>query len=202
MNYTNRKPFAPNEQKPVGRFRPQLAFYKANAKGTGSACKFELHPAHDDVDGSIFASFANQLTVGDRRGPNPTYATFDWEKRITVKLDFNDLCKILQVLRGECESIEGNEGLIHMNGDFCTRIKFSHHVDPSSGYLMELFRTRRNSNEDGYGTYMFFSNWEALGLCESIAGSMSVVAFGQPMVIPHAAREQGAEGNAAHERAA
>ena len=35
----------------VGQYRPNLAFYHANAKGTGCALKLSLHPAHDDTDG-------------------------------------------------------------------------------------------------------------------------------------------------------
>lgn len=33
-------------------FRPRLALYHANAKGTGCAIKMELHPAHGATDGS------------------------------------------------------------------------------------------------------------------------------------------------------
>ena len=52
-------------------FRPKLTFFHPNPKGTGCAVSMEVHPAHDDVEGSIFLSAANQLTVGDRSAQVP-----------------------------------------------------------------------------------------------------------------------------------
>jgi len=54
-----------NERQPVGQFRPSFRFYHANPKGTGSAVKMNLHPAHDDEDGCIMLTIANQKTVGN-----------------------------------------------------------------------------------------------------------------------------------------
>ena len=42
----------------------QIGIYHANGKGTGCAIKIELHPAHDEVDGSVFIRLALQKTVG------------------------------------------------------------------------------------------------------------------------------------------
>ena len=42
----------------TGAFRPRLSYYHPNARGTGCAVQFELHPAHESTSGSIFASFA------------------------------------------------------------------------------------------------------------------------------------------------
>ena len=83
--------------------RPRLALYHANARGTGCAIKMELHPASGAADGGIFCTFAAQKTVGYRLGPNPTFPTFDWTEAHTVKLAFDDLAKMQQVFRGECE---------------------------------------------------------------------------------------------------
>ena len=69
---------------PPGTYRPKLAFFHANAKGTGCAATLELHPAHDDMEGCIMLSVANQLTIGNRMGPNPTFPRFDWENKICV----------------------------------------------------------------------------------------------------------------------
>ena len=166
------------------RFRPKLALYHANQKGTGGALKMELHPAHDDVDGSIMLRIANQCAVADRRGPSPTYARFDWENAICVKLDFNDLCRILQVFRGECESIEGDHGLFHQTSRATTKIQLRHMIEPVSGYSLEVYR---NLREGGAGTHghIIITPAEAMGLCEAIAGSMSVICFGIPMLVAH-----------------
>lgn len=174
----------PQTTAPIGRFRPNLTFYHPNAKGTGGAIAMNLHPAHDDVGGSIMAKVANQMAVADRHGPNPTYARFDWENAICVKLDFNDLCKILQVFRGECESIDDGRGLYHRSPTGATRIVLRHLVTPVPGYSLEFYRTRA----DGAGeanAHLLISPSEATGLCEAIAGSMSVICFGIPMLVAH-----------------
>ena len=168
----------------IGRYRPALTFYHPNGKGTGGAVEMKLHPAHDNVDGSIMLRIANQCAAADRRGPNVTYARFDWENAICVKLDFNDLCRMLQVFRGECESIEGDLGLFHQTARATTKIQLRHMVDPVSGYSLEVYR---NFREGGAGTHghILLTAAEATGLCEAIAGSMSVVCFGIPMLVAH-----------------
>lgn len=169
----------------LGQFRPNLCFYHANPKGTGSALKMNLHPAHDDTDGCIMVKVANQMTVGNPMGPNPTYPTFDWENALSVKLDFGDLCQMLQVLRGECESINGDKGLLHLSPAGLTRIRLSHLVDPLPGYVFEVYRSnKKDEGKDSHARYMF-APAQALGICEAVAGSLSLVAFGIPMLVPH-----------------
>lgn len=164
-------------------YRPKLAFYHANPKGTGAAIRFELHPAHDDVDGSVFATLANQLTIGDRRAAQPVYPRFDWENSVTVKLDFSDLTKMLQVFRGECESIEEGKGLFHQSLRGTTTIKLSHVVEVMPGYVLEIYRGGRPESEAS-GRIFFHPN-EALGLAAALESSMGVICFGIPTVIPH-----------------
>lgn len=184
MNET-RKPGTPTANAaPIGRFRPNLTFYHPNAKGTGGALSMNLHPAHDDVGGCIMAKVANQTAVADRRGPNPTFARFDWENAICVKLDFTDLCKILQVFRGECESIDDGRGLYHRSPAGATRIVLRRLVTPVPGYSLELYRTRADGVSEA-NAHLLISPIEALGLCEAISGSMSIICFGIPMLIAH-----------------
>lgn len=166
-------------KRPLGSFRPKLAFYHANARGTGGALQLELHPAHDDTDGSIMATFATQLTIGDRLGAVPVYPRFDWEGAITVKLDFTDISKMLQVFRGECESIGDGQGLFHRAGCGQTRITLRHLVEPIVGYSLDLYRTLPGGQETS--SRFFFSPAEALGLTEAVCGSMAVICFGIPM---------------------
>ena len=168
---------------PPGTYRPKLAFFHANPRGTGCGATLELYPAHDDIDGFIMLRVMNQMTVGNRQGPNPTFARFDWENRICVKLDFNDLCAMLQVLRGECETINGDHGLYHRTARASTKIQLRHQVDPVSGYSLELYRTPAGGGEESHA-HLLLSPAEALGLCESIAGAMYLVSFGIPMLEP------------------
>ncbi len=168
------------------RYRPRLALYHANGKGTGGALQLELHPAHDNTDGCIMMQLANQMTVGDLRGPNPTYPRFDWEGAVCVKLDFNDLTKILQVLRGECESLEDGKGLYHRSPRASTRIVLRHMVEPRPGYMLEVYRNGLAQNPaEEKSARVFLPPNEALGVMAAIEGSMSVVCFGIPMVVPH-----------------
>ena len=168
----------------LGQYRPTLRFYHANQKGTGGALELKLHPAHDNVDGSIMMRVANQCAIGDRRGASPTFARFDWENAICVKLDFNDLCRILQVFRGECESINDDRGLYHQTSRAATKIQLRHLVEPITGYSLEVYRNPRDGGEGMHG-HIIITQAEAVGLCEAIAGSMSVVAFGIPMLVAH-----------------
>jgi len=165
-------------------YRPKLAFYHANPRGTGGAVSMDLHPAHGYKEGCIMMRVSNQMTVGNRQGPNPTFPRFDWENAIIVKLGFDDLCQMLQVFRGECESLGEGKGLYHATAKATTTIRLRHLVDAVTGYSLEVYRTSRAGGEESRASILF-SNAEALGLCEAIAGSMSVISFGIPVVLPH-----------------
>lgn len=180
MNNTNENK---QVQKP-GRFRPSLALYHPTPTGTGCAMKMNLHPAHDDVSGCIMLTLANQMTIGDRRGAAPVYATFDWENAITVKLDFDDLSRMLQVFRGECESVGEGKGLYHMTAQFATSIHFRHILEPSSAYSLELFRTSKDGKSESHARFIMRPN-EALGISLAIEDSFGVIAFGIPMLVKH-----------------
>ena len=63
---------------PIGKYRPALTLYHPNGKGTGGAMELKLHPAHDDVDGSIMlrsvggqkkqrTAFAQSSTAADAK---------------------------------------------------------------------------------------------------------------------------------------
>ena len=100
---------------------------------------------------------------------------------------------MLQVCRGECESINGEKGLYHRSPVGQTSIRLSHHVDPVPGYLLEIYRSSRTDKNADNRAWMFFKPAEALGICEAITGALYLVAFGIPMLVPHntaAYREQ------------
>lgn len=172
-----------NEQKPTGAFRPNLSFYHANAKGTGSAVKMNLHPAYGTTDGCVMMTIANQMTVGDRRGPNPTYPRFDWERALCVKLDFNDLTHVLQVMRGECESINDGKGLYHTSAKGATSIRLAHFTETAQGYMLDVCRKSGKGGEDENRARILFSPAEALGLCAALSGAMCFICFGIPMAV-------------------
>ena len=140
----------------------------------------ELHPAHGDAAGSIIMSLASQKTIGDYRGPNPSYTTFDWENPITVKLDFIDLSKMLQVFRGECESIDEGRGLVPRSSKGLAYIRLAHLIEPIPGYRLEVEFFAGSGNSERR-TVMLMP-CEALGLVAAIESSLGVICFGVPMV--------------------
>ena len=158
---------------------PCLRLYHPNGKGTGCAMVMRLRPADAAQDGFIVVSFANQMTVGNPHGDNPTFPKFDWENCVDVVLDFNDLCAILQVLRGETESIREGRGIFHKYNECCQKIQMRHLIDPVCGYSFDVLETSANSGDEKR-VHMLLSRAESLGICESIAGSMYLIAFGVP----------------------
>ena len=139
----------------------------------------KLRPADATQDGFVVVSFANQMTVGNPTGDNPTFPKFDWEDKVDVVLDFNDLCAILQVLRGETESIRDGRGIFHKYKECRQGIHLCHMIDPVCGYSFEVFETPANGGDEKR-VRMLLSPAASLGICESIAGSMYLIAFGVP----------------------
>lgn len=163
--------------------RPKLAFYHPNAKGTGCAIILELYPATNEHEGFILCSFANQMTIGNPMGANPTYPKFDWENGVVVRLRFDDLAHILQVFRGETESILDGKGLFHKDGNCTDMIQLRHIIDPVCGYQFSVAHIERDARTSGETRFtILLSNAEALGLCEAITGSLYLITFGKPMV--------------------
>ena len=111
--------------------RPAITMYHANAKGTGTALRLELHPARTDSDGSILATIAPQNEI-------KPVASFYWNNSISVRLCLMDLAKILQVLRGNYESIDDGKGLYHRTGDGFTVVRLYHRIEPIGGYVLDV----------------------------------------------------------------
>ena len=158
---------------------PCLRLYHPNGKGTGCAMAMALRPADSAGGGYIAVFFANQMTVGNPTEAKPTFPTFDWENCVDVVRDFNDLCAILQVLRGETESVFEGRGIFHKYKKCCQNIRLSHLVDPVCGYLLEVVEASANGGGDKR-MRMLLSPAESLGIYESIEGSMCLIAFGSP----------------------
>ena len=160
--------------------RPKLAFYHPSPRGTGCAMTLELHPAHDVTDGSIFLKMANQKPV-DNNGNTPTFPTFDWEHPLVAKLSFCDLAMMLQVFRGECESINEGKGLYHRSTTYTEVIQLDHRFDPAMCYQLKIHAIYNGSGEEREAI-MHLNNAEALGICEAISSSLALVGFGLPVV--------------------
>ena len=150
-------------------------------KGTGACVRFELHPAHEYVEGSVFATFAAQKTVGSYGEGAIIPPTFDWENRITVRLTINEVAELLEVFRGYRERLGDGKGLFHKSQNANTVINLEHRLEPGPGYLFSV------SKKDNVGVLhrasVLLSMKEAIVLSESLASAMLYMAFGIPKVI-------------------
>lgn len=151
--------------------RPAITMYHANAKGTGTALRLELHPARLDVEGSILA------TIAPQKATNPV-ASFDWNNSISVRIGFLELAKILQVFRGNFESIDDGKGIYHRTTSGYTVVRLYHRIEPIGGYVLDV----AHKPNDGETVRLVFSMTydEAFALAEAIDHAMLYVAFGVP----------------------
>ena len=167
--------------------RPCYSCFHPNAKGTGGAVQFELHPAHDYVEGAVFAIFAAQKTVGSTENGRRVMPTFDWENRITVRLSINEVAQLLEVFRGYRERLCDGNGLFHRTPKANTIITFEHRVDPVSGYVFGVSRKTVDGNLKRIS--LMLSMAEAIVHTEALAGGMIYMAFGMPKVVARAQKE-------------
>lgn len=155
--------------------RPAMTMHHANAKGTGTAIRLELHPARPDADGSILA------TIAPQKSPTPAapYASFDWDNSIAVRLGFLELAKILQVFRGQYESIDDGKGIYHRTANGCTVVRLAHRIEPVGGYVLDVSH-RPNGGETVCMSFAMTYD-EAFALSEAIGQAMLYVSFGVPV---------------------
>ena len=174
MSYGNDNPSTVN-------VRPCYTCCHPNGKGTGSSAKFELHPAHDVVEGSVFVTMSSQKTVGSYADGVRGMPTCDWENRITVRLSINEVAQMLEVFRGYHESICDGKGLFHKTVKASTVITLEHRLEPAPGYLFAVSRKAVDGSLRRIS--ILLSMTEAVVLCEALAASLVYMAFGVPSVL-------------------
>ncbi len=163
-------------------YPPRLVFYHPNGKGTGCAVQFDLRPAAGDREGCLFAAFANQKSVADG-GRNPTAgarqaATFNWAEKITVKLNFSDVCQLLMVLAGKVPSACDGKGLFHDTGETVTIIHMARQTEPVPGIAFEVSKKRKNAEGAPQRSRILFTESESLGLSRLFSAILLPLAFG------------------------
>ena len=180
---------------PARTYRPQLSFYHANGKGSGSAARFEVVPACGDRDGAVFLTLAQQKSVASGSGEhgNRQYATFDWPNRVTVKLNFSDLCHLLPVFKGLAATMADGKGLYHDSRNTTTLINLTRQSEPYTGLALEVSRRGKAESEQAVRTRIVFNNTEAFGLGVVLEQVLGLLAFGIPndaLQIPGPARAE------------
>jgi len=163
-------------------FRPRLSFYHANGKGTGSAAQFEVVPACGDRDGAVFLTLAQQKSVasGSAEHGNRQHATFDWQNRVTVKLNFSDLCQMVPVFKGQAATIGDGKGLYHDSRNTTTLINLTRQSEPYTGLALEVSRRGKAESEQALRLRIVFNAAEAFGLGAVLEQVLGLLAFGIP----------------------
>lgn len=177
-----------DEETPLRVYRPRLSFYHANGKGTGSAARFEVVPACGDRDGVVYLTLAQQKSVASGSSDQGTrqHATFDWQNRVTVKLNFGDLCQMLLVFRGMAATIADGKGLYHDSRNMTTIINVSRQTEPYAGWALDVSRRGKNESDAAARVRILFNAAEAFGLGAALEQSLGILAFGIPRE-PHVA---------------
>jgi hypothetical protein len=161
------------------RIREQkLTFYHPNATGTGVALQLEPRIRRHDKDryNCFFFEMAAQKTAAEREGDKKVFPTFDWEHKLTVKMDFPDICEMLLVLEGKQERVGGQKnGLYHDSEKATTIIAFGR-IPDREGYSFGL---SRKDKESGQLTRLNIglSEAEAIGLKHILQVGLFFVTF-------------------------
>lgn len=148
-----------------GRMRRQkLTLYHPNSAGNGAAMQLEprLNRSDSDRYNCFFMEMASQRSVAARTNDKTEPASFDWAKKLTVKLDFADVCEMLAVLEGRVDKLGGQRnGLFHKSGNASTIITLQ--KADRGGYFLGLSR-KAAGDETAARVNMTLTDAEAIGL--------------------------------------
>jgi len=159
-----------------------LRLYHASANiQNGAAADFQLNPARRWTDGNIFLTLVPQKEeLQARPGSARKVASFDWKgRKICVKLNFQDVCCMLAVLRGEAAEVGEGRGLLHDSKDATTVIYFSQAKDRPGSFSLCLSR-KAKSGGDPFRLRFGLSSAEGLGLRLLLEQSLFPMTFGFP----------------------
>lgn len=164
---------------PPRTYAPKFTLYHQNAKGTGSALSIEVRPATSERDGALFAALAPQKTAA----ANGSAASFAWNEKVTVKLDFSDICQILMVLTRRADALGNNgKGLLHEGATARTFISLSRKDEaPWTGFLLEFSRKAKTADESTQPVRyrILLTDPEAYGLSLLLQQQLSPLVFGR-----------------------
>ncbi len=141
-------------------YNDPLMIYHPTTRKTGSALKLEprINQKHGERFNCFFLEMARQRDVEDERG----HAVFDWENKVTVKLDFNDICELLLVLEDRVSQAgRDGKGLFHQRSQSNTIITLQRR-GPGEGYEMGL--SRKKGEQKPQQVRIALTEAEALGL--------------------------------------
>jgi len=156
----------------------RLTFYHPASAGNGVALQIDMRVNKREGDryNCFFFEMAAQKAAAERDDGKRSYASFDWENKLTVKMDFGDLCELLLVLEGKQERIGGQKtGLYHDTAKANTVISFGR-ISEKTGYSFGL---SRKDKESGQVTRLNIglSEAEGIGLRSVIQAGLFFITF-------------------------
>lgn len=152
------------------KVNPALELRHATAKGTGAALRARLIVGGALEGRGLLIGLAPQATVNGRE------SQFDFDNTQCAFFGLVGVAQMLQVLRGEVESIAEGKGVWQSYEDGHAVVKFDHRVEPAHGYVLQII-TKPSNGEEAEERF-WFSPAEALGLCEALAVALKQIAFG------------------------
>ncbi|MEI6970436.1 MAG: hypothetical protein WCL44_02880 [bacterium] len=166
------------EAKLASRLHAQkLVIYHPTSSGTGAALQLEprVNRKGDDRYNCFFLEMATQKSAASRVEGKTVPASFDWEHKLTVKLDFTDICEMLAVLEGRVDKVGGQRsGLFHQNGATSTVISLQ--KSEKGGYFVGL-----SKKDGGSGIVsrvnITLSEAEAIGLRSIFQAGLFFITF-------------------------
>jgi hypothetical protein len=175
------------EPKTNGKSYPQkLSMYHPNSTGNGAALQLEprLNRRDSDRYNCFFLEMAQQRTAATRNGETTVPASFDWANKLTVKLEFSDICEMLAVLEGRVERLGGQKnGLFHKNGNSSTIISLQ--KAEKTGYFIGLSR-KSTGDESATRVNMALTEAEAIGLRAVFQAGLFFITFHSHLFQPAA----------------
>jgi hypothetical protein len=154
----------------------RLALFHANAAGTGTAMSIDFRPRRATGMPCMFLELAPQKTPSQNKAGQRIPGTFDWDRKITVKLEFTDVCELLSVMEGVQEQAGGDRrGLYHQNGRSSTMISFQRNAEKGV-YWLGLSRKSEGDREPARLNFAL-TLVEAVGLRFVIRSALLNLAF-------------------------
>ena len=156
----------------------KLTFYHPNAAGNGVAlqCEPRVNRREADRYNCFFFEMAAQKTASERDGDKRVMPTFDWANKLTVKLDFADICEMLMVLEGRQERAGGQKNGIYHDSDKANTIITLAKIAEKNGYSFGLSRKDKGTGQLTR-LNIGLSEAEALGLKAIIQAGLFFITF-------------------------
>lgn len=176
-------------QKTNPSYPQALRFYHPSASGRGAAMQLEPRFSNRQAEryNCFFLEMAAQQTPPRQADGQRVPASFNWQHKLTVKLDFTDICELLLVLEGRVEKAGGKrDGLFHQTNNANTIIKCQR--ADQGGYFIGLSRKEAASGEAARVSIVL-TDAEALGLRHVLQSSLFFLSFHQHLFGIWSARE-------------